>query len=297
MAAARSRGAYTAVVVYDLIPLTHSHFVGERRTRRFAEYLKEVATHADMIVAISATVRQQLEATLPELMAGQPYCQNICDFPLGAEFRQAATETIVRDDLLDLFDGERDENPYLTVAAFDPRKNHRYLLDAFDLLWQRITDPAKRPKLCLVGRVGGHCGEIIQRVKHHPLRGSHLFAFHDLNDAELAYCYQQCRGVIFPSIVEGFGLPIVEAMWHRAPVMASDTSIHREVGGDSCQYFDLASPASLAHMLQARQDPANETQMPSMALPYSWQQSAEIFYHQCLEGYASTHRQPQRRAG
>ncbi len=114
VAAARQRGAYTAVVVYDLIPLSHPHFVGQRRTRRFEEYLKQVATHADMILAISATVRHELEATLPELMAGQPYCQNICDFPLGAEFptRQTTTEPRLRDDLLDLFDGERHENPY-----------------------------------------------------------------------------------------------------------------------------------------------------------------------------------------
>lgn len=292
--AARQRGAYTAVVVYDLIPLSHSHFVGERRTRRFEEYLKQVATHADMILAISSTVRRELEETLPELMAGQPYCQKICDFPLGAEFptRQAAAEPKLRDDLLDLFEGERQENPYLTVAAFDPRKNHRYLLDAFDLLWQRVTNPAERPKLCLVGRVGGRCSEIIERIKHHPLLGRNLFAFHDLNDAELQYCYQQCRGVIFPSIVEGFGLPIVEAMWHRAPTMASDTPIHREVGRDNCQYFDLASPASLTDMLQTQLNAAGELSLPTITRPHSWQESAEIFYRQCLEGYAATQTQP-----
>lgn len=289
VAGARERGAYTAVVVYDLIPLSHPHFVGERRTRRFEEYLKQVATHADMILAISSTVRRELKATLPELMAGQTYCQNIRDFPLGAEFpaRQATAQPKLRDDLLDLFEGERQENPYLTVAAFDPRKNHRYLLDAFDLLWQRVSDPAKRPKLCLVGRVGGRCEEIIERIKHHPLLNRQLFAFHDLNDAELQYCYQQCRGVIFPSIVEGYGLPIVEAMWHRAPTMASDTPIHREVGGEHCRYFDLASPGSLASMLEAQQNCSTGLELPPIAKPHSWQESAELFYRQCLEGYAN----------
>lgn len=294
VAAARQRGAYTAVVIYDLIPLSHPHFVGQRRTRRFEEYLKQVATHADMILAISSTVRRELKSTLPELMAGQPYCKNICDFPLGAEFptRKASAEPTMRDDLLDLFEGERSENPYLTVAAFDPRKNHRYLLDAFDLLWQRISNPAERPKLCLVGRVGGRCGEIIQRIKHHPLLNRNLFAFHDLNDAELQYCYQQCRGVIFPSIVEGFGLPIVESLWHRAPTMASDTPIHREVGGGNCRYFDLASPSSLAQMLQTEQQSGGELELPAIAKPHSWQESAEIFYRQCLEGYASSQTVP-----
>ncbi len=219
VAAARARGAFTAFVVYDLIPLSHPHFVGQRRTRRFEEYLKQVASQADLIVTISATVRRELEATLPELMQGQSYCQNICDFPLGAEFptRDQSVSVQVRQELLQLFAGQRGANPYLTVAAFDPRKNHRYLLDAFDLLWGKIKDGTQQPQLCLVGRVGGNCDEIMQRIQHHPLLKHKLFAFHDLSDVELEYCYQKCRGVIFPSIVEGFGLPIVEAMWHRAP--------------------------------------------------------------------------------
>ena len=312
---ARSRGAYAAAIVYDLIPLTHPHFVGQRRTRRFEEYLKNLATNADMILAISSTVRRELEATLPELMAGQPYCQNIVDFPLGAEFPAGSenSQTNVRDDVLDLFNGERGENPYLTVAAFDPRKNHRYLLDAFDLLWQRVGDQEQCPKLCLVGRVGSRCPEIIERIKHHPLLNRHLFAFHDLTDAELQYCYQQCRGVIFPSIVEGFGLPIVEAMWHRAPTMASDTAIHREVGGEHCRYFDLAAPASLTNMLIAHQNtPAlaestssdlgsselgsdlgsSDSATPGIAKPHSWQDSAEIFFGHCLQGFAASQSQP-----
>ncbi len=288
VAAARQRGAFTAAVVYDLIPMTHPHFVGQRRTRRFEEYIKQVATHADMILAISATVRGELEDTLPKLMAGQPYCRNICDFPLGAEFpaRQAAQQPELRDDLLDIFEGDRRNNPYLTVAAFDPRKNHRYLLDAFDLLWQRFSNPDDRPKLCLVGRVGARCPEIIERIKHHPLLNTHLFAFHDLSDAELQYCYQKCRGVIFPSIVEGFGLPIVEAMWHRAPTMASDTPIHREVGGSDCRYFDLDSPASLSDMVVEEIELAGHQEMPAITKPHSWRESAEIFYRQCLEGFS-----------
>lgn len=287
--AARARGAFAAVVVYDLIPMTHPEFVGQRRTQRFIEYLREVSANADLILAISQTVRRQLERVLPELAGGRPYCQQICDFPLGAEFpaspNSASQSAAVRPELRQLFSACPGDRPYLTVAAFDPRKNHRYLLDAFDMLWKSQAEGSSPPRLCLVGRVGGRCEDVMQRIAQHDRLGKQLFAFHDLNDIELKYCYEHCRGVIFPSIVEGYGLPIVEALWHGARTFASDTDIHREVGGRACQYFNLDSPSSLVELLL---DDANQAGCsPShLSRPHTWAESAEIFFSQCLTAFA-----------
>ncbi|MCC6509664.1 MAG: glycosyltransferase family 4 protein [Pirellulaceae bacterium] len=297
---ARARGAYTAVVVYDLIPLSHPEFVGDRRKNRFAEYLRQVASHSDLILTISQTVRRELEAKLPELMQGAPYCRNIRDFPLGAEFPATQSAPQVRPEVQQLFGHGQANNPYLTVAAFDPRKNHRYLLDAFDSLWQSLEQQTQTltqhdgacqvgpmlPKLCLVGRVGGRCEDVMQRIHQHPRLGKQLFTFHDLTDIDLQYCYHHCRGVIFPSIVEGFGLPIVESLWHGARTLASDTAIHREVGGESCQYFDLAHPGSLVELLlQLEHDSTSAGTGVVPVRPYSWSESAGIFFNQCLESY------------
>lgn len=277
-AAARARGAMVAVVVYDLIPLSHPEFVGQRRTTRFAEYLRQVAVHADIILTISDTVRRELEATLPELMGDAPYCQHITPFPLGAEFSKSAGEP--RPELAKLFEPGGQQNPYLMVAAFDPRKNHRYLLDAFDRFWE--SDPEQ--KLCLVGRVGSRCDDIVARIKAHPRLNKQLFTFHDLSDAELKHCYSHSRGVIFPSIVEGFGLPIVESLWAGQRTLASDTPIHREVGGDRCLYFDLSTPDSLVELLhQCQRSPHVLT--PGRARPYTWSDCVDVFFNKCLEGY------------
>ncbi len=86
----------------------------------------------------------------------------------------------------------------------------------------------------MVGRVGWLCEDILIQLEKHTRRNRELFVFHDLSDAELQYCYSSSRGVIFPSIVEGFGLPIVEALWHGQKTFASDTPIHREVGRNDC---------------------------------------------------------------
>jgi alpha-1,2-rhamnosyltransferase len=279
-AAARARGAMVAVVVYDLIPLSHPEFVGQRRTTRFADYLRQVASHADLILTISDTVRRELAATLPELMGDAPYCKEIASFPLGAEFSQTGGQP--RSELARLFGTDCQQNPYLMVAAFDPRKNHRYLLDAFDRFWE--TEPEQ--KLCLVGRVGSRCDDIMARIKSHPRLGKQLFTFHDLSDAELKHCYRFGRGVIFPSIVEGFGLPIVESLWHGQRTLASDTPIHREVGGDRCLYFDLSTPDSLVELLHHCQRTPHALTPPSgRARPHTWSDSIDVFSNKCLEAY------------
>ena len=278
--AARARGAYIAIVVYDLIPLSHPEFVGSRRSHRFHDYLRQVAQQADVILTISETVRRELIDTLPTLMGDAPYCRNITPFPLGSEFPESHGQP--REQLARLFAEVNSENPYLTVAAFDPRKNHRYLLDAFDRFWQQYPDR----KLCLVGRTGSRCNDILQRIHNHPRLGRQLFTFHDLSDAELQFCYRACRGVIFPSIVEGFGLPIVEAMWYGQRTLASDTPIHREVGGSGCLYFDLSSPESLVSLLaECERQPQLLKQSNSRVAAHTWSECADSFFDKCLEAY------------
>ena len=74
--------------------------------------------------------------------------------------------------------------------------------------------------------------------------------FNDLSDTELEYCYLNSRSLVLPSYVEGFGLPLVEAMQRGLPAMASDIPVFREVGGDFIAYFDLEKPETLAALIR-----------------------------------------------
>ena len=134
---------------------------------------------------------------------------------------------------------------YLAVSTIEPRKNQSYLVDAFDLLWQQNIPTI----LCIVGRVGWKCEDFIRRVRNHPEFGRRLFMHNDASDTDLNYCYTHAKALLCPSITEGFGLPIVEAMQRGLPVMASDIPVFREVGSDFIAYFDLANPASLADLV------------------------------------------------
>ena len=277
---ARANGAMTATVVYDLIPITHPEFVGLKRKEGFLQYVHNVATKSDLIVAISETVRNQVAEFLPTICGDEPYCSDVRAFELGAEL--SSTKGHVRNAVQELFNPEQEKTPYLMVATFDPRKNHRFLISAFDLLWKKRPDL----KLCLVGRIGWLCEELLIELEKHPRRDKDLFVFHDLSDAELQYCYSSSRGVIFPSIVEGFGLPIVEALWHGQKTFASDTPIHREVGRNDCSYFNLDSPQSLVDsILEWESQRAHSNPQLPTRQPIAWSESNRQLFQHCLDAY------------
>ncbi len=277
-AQARRQGAVVSTVIYDLIPLTHPEFVGLKRRDAFLDYFKKAARHSDLLVAISETVRKQVTEHLERLAEPEDcFCRQIRSFELGAELDNVTGS--VCSDVRELFQGE--SVPYVMVATLDPRKNHKYLLDAFDLLWKRQKDVS----LCLIGRVGSRCDDIMRRISQHPQLGKKLSLFDQLSDAELHYCYRRARGVIFPSIVEGFGLPIVESLWFGKKTFASDTKIHREVGQEDCSYFSLSCPTSLANqildwedLLQARSAPPLPTRVPT-----TWRESSQQVMAHCLQ--------------
>ena len=285
-AKARSAGAVVASVIYDLIPLTHPEFVGERRSTTFLEYLKQAALNSDALLAISQTVRDQvrttLEANAKSSDDASDFCNEVHSFELGAELRTASGEA--RDELKQLF-AKPGPTPYLMVSTFDPRKNHHYLLDAFDRLWQQ----GDSVKLCLVGRVGSRCDQLLDRLRQHPELGKRLHHFDDLSDAEVQFCYRQARGVVFPSIVEGFGLPIVESLWFGRKTFASDTPIHREVGQSDCCYFDLADCASLCRAIRDWEHQLAD--QPNIELPQrsltTWSDSSQQVWQHCRRVYQS----------
>jgi glycosyltransferase involved in cell wall biosynthesis len=72
------------------------------------------------------------------------------------------------------------------------------------------------------------------------------------DDRTLEWAYAEAACLVFPSIAEGFGLPIVEALSYGLPVLASDIPVHREVGGAAVEYFPLGDAEVLRRMIESR---------------------------------------------
>ncbi len=285
---ARSRGATLVGLIYDLIPLLYPQFVGSRGSHKFKTYLAGAIENSDQLICISRTVRDELVDYLARTGVGRSERPTITHFQLGAELRTQAGE--VRDRVCSTM--LADPPAFLKVATFDPRKNHALVLDAFDQLWE-AGSPVR---LVLAGRIGPGCLDVVRRVREHPKFGTQLFLFNDLSDAEIQFCYQHCRGVIFASITEGFGLPIVESLWHGKPTLASDIPIHREVGGDACRYFPLSAPARLAAEIQRLHQSPGATTLNGTGIaaqrPIDWETSCREFFHRALEAYGARTARP-----
>ena len=289
----RRAGALIATIVYDLIPLTHPQYVGSKRSDKFKNYLDQVIRYSDTIVAISRTVAEDVRNYIANQSDQAGVCRDVRSFVLGAELSIPSTESkhqAVRPIVASLFDAAYKNPPYLMVASFDPRKNHTQALDAFDLLWKSQPEL----NLCFAGRSGSMCGELMKRIENHPKFEKGLWVFHDLSDVELHYAYERCSGVLLPSIVEGFGLPIVESLWHGRKTFASDTPIHREVGGKHCEYFRLHDAENLADCIKnwefVRRDQTPESHgilRSERFKPTTWNQSASQLTDIVLDAWES----------
>jgi glycosyltransferase involved in cell wall biosynthesis len=122
-------------------------------------------------------------------------------------------------------------------------KNFYLMLDAYEQISK------KNPDIHLVlsggGKLEGADLEIINRLKlndkvHH----------YNVNDAHLNYLYQQALLFVYPSLYEGFGLPILEAFKAQCPVLLSDTDCFREISADSTAFFSPHSLDDLTHQIE-----------------------------------------------
>ena len=241
----KAQGVGIISVIYDLIPLTHPQFCDNNLVKVFDRWFDWIAEMADGFICISTTIRDQLRAEI-ERRRGSAQVDKLWfdHFYLGSELDLASKGSSLDPALLQMFD---DGDPvYLMVSTIEPRKNHAYLLDAFERLWAK----GSKARLCIIGRVGWKCDELMERIRRHPELNGRLFMFNELNDRGLERAYAHARALVFPSYVEGFGLPLVEAMQRKLPVMASDIPVFREIGGDFVAYFDLDAPESLAGLVE-----------------------------------------------
>ena len=244
----KTQGIGIVAVVYDLIPLTHPQFCDAPLVKVFDHWFEWVSRTADGFIAISETICNEVRTDVVRRLGPEEAGKRWYHFfHLGSELDQARGEGETRPALRTLFADAPAPSVYLMVSTIEPRKNHAYLLDAFEQIW---TDSNSQAVLCIVGRVGWKCAPLVARIKGHAELGKRLFMFNDLSDTELEFCYRHSKSLVFPSFVEGFGLPLVEAMQRGLPAMASDIPVFREIGADFLAYFNLDDPSSLAALVR-----------------------------------------------
>jgi glycosyltransferase involved in cell wall biosynthesis len=277
----KSQGLGVISVIYDLIPMTHSQFCDAGLVKVFERWFDWISQTADGFMAISQTVSNDVVAEVERRLGPQEAAKRWHNhFLLGSELDLINPQSELLPALKQMF--SEPGSVYLMVSTVEPRKNHAYLLDSFELLWAKGSSA----RLCIIGKIGWNCQSLVNRVKQHPEFGKRLFMFNEVNDKSLQYAYSNARSLVFPSHAEGFGLPLVEAMQRNLPVMASDLEVFREIGGDYAAYFDLNEPASLGRLIEefehTQRFPA-KTSLDQWQW-ISWQQSAQQMASRIIQG-------------
>lgn len=233
----RARGGHVCAVLYDLIPFSHPKTVEEVTRIAHTQWWVEAPLHLDSIMCISSAVRDDYLDWQKKLNISRKLSpESVGYFHLGANLK--------RDDpVIEVFNSRRPS--FLVVGSIEPRKNHAFILDAFDQLWNNDEEI----NLVIVGGFGWKCGEVLSRIQTHPEFGRRLFLIKDASDRDLNRLYEISEAIIIASLAEGFGLPIVEALYHGTAVICSDIPVFREIAGMNASYFDLACNSELAMLV------------------------------------------------
>lgn len=145
--------------------------------------------------------------------------------------------------------------PYFVVlGTIEPRKNHLLLLHVWRQLVERFG--AEAPALVIIGQRGWECEQVVDLLERCESLKGHVIELPRCTDQVLSTWLAHARALLFPSFVEGFGMPLVEALANRLPVIASDLAVFREVAGDVPEYVDpLDGPGWMESVLEyARPD-------------------------------------------
>lgn len=163
----------------------------------------------------------------------------------------------------------------LFVGTLQPRKNVLTLIEAYKLL----LDQHQELRLVIVGKKGWLYESIIARAQELNISDMVIFTGY-IPENDLQTLYRNALCYINPSFYEGFGIPILEAMSHGCPVIASQTASLPEVGGDACLYIDPDTPLDIVTHVQKL---LNDTELRKKQITlgyersktFSWVQSAE----------------------
>jgi glycosyltransferase involved in cell wall biosynthesis len=265
---ARAQGAKIVLLMYDLIPLRHPQFTHALVPPIFKLWMDRMLPIADAVVSISKATEVDLHAFAQEQRIGLPPSGH---FRLGSDPQRAAQGGgTVRGALGSFLSGAPS---FAAIGSFEPKKNYGFLLAVFESLWAEGEDV----RLLIIGRETAECEALVARMRTHPEQGRRLLTLFDASDGEVARAYEVCRALVFPSLAEGFGLPLVEARTRGAQVIASDLPCFEELADAGVQTYPRHSPEALARLVleHARRAASRPPRMP----PFTWKDSAQALRH------------------
>ena len=221
-------------VLCDMIPWKYPHhFEDQSAVRQFLRFADVLANHAAAVASISKSTDDDFREYAKLQGISNVNSRVIL---LGSDLPAAPKkpESLPAD----LFD----RGYVLCVGTIQVRKNHQLLYQ----LWRRFAEEGRTdvPRLVIAGGNGWLADDLRTQMKADPLIQDSIVTLNGATDANLAWLYQNCMFSVYPSIYEGWGLPIVECLQHGRPCLASSTSSMPEAGQGLARHLDPQDFAS-----------------------------------------------------
>lgn len=266
---AKARLVYT---LYDLSFMENPDWSKEDNRTGCFQGLFRASLHADMLLSISEFTKQHFLTVFPHYPE-----ERILVAPLASRFGPESPR-IAPKTAQTLTTGEY----WLCVGTIEPRKNHALLFEAF-AAFRRET--GSRMPLVLAGGSGWLMEDMAAKIEELGIADAVMLTGY-ISDAELAWLYANCRAFLYPSLFEGFGLPVLEAMSMGAAVMASKATSIPEITGGAALLVDPHSVGEMASAMRTLwESDATRTRLAGEALSraagFSWQKTARA----TLEAY------------
>ena len=254
-------------VIHDLTPILFPklHRFHSQLLQRI--FLKSILRRAALIITNSENTARDVKDFIPSAS------DRTISIYLGKDESIKYTKIS-----FDEFKELRGKDYFLFTGTIEPRKNLECLLDAFKI----YKDQSRSEQMLVIaGQQGWKIKSFFNRLKDHPYRKD-IFLTGFVPREVMSSMYSNATSFIFPSLYEGFGLPVVEAMACGTPCLISDTSSLPEVGGDAALYFKPGEAETLAALMQKIvSDPQGRKELSEKAIQqaekFSWRSHALSF--------------------
>jgi glycosyltransferase involved in cell wall biosynthesis len=211
-------------MLHDAIPIENPEYTPARSSRSHRQMVASTARYAHRLIVTTDAAGESIRRALSSCSRADIAVAAV-PLPVPPLFLKP-TEP----------DGDLRGCPYFVICgAIDPRKNHLLLLN----IWRELvgTDGPAAPKLVLVGSRWHTSDAVVNMLERCMVIQDHVIEVAGLTTPALRQLVTGARAVLMPSFAEGFGIPIIEALAQRTPVIASDLASHREVGGKHVTYL------------------------------------------------------------
>lgn len=208
--------------LHDLIPIDYPEYCRVGEDEKHRQRLLTMAT-GQLVIANSYYTWQRWQIFCQQYALQSP--ESVWAH-LGVDWDLATMPTKMSNALLELV--LRDKPYFLILGTIEGRKNHLFLLNLWRVLIEKFGEDC--PKLVIAGKRGWECEQVIDILDRSPTLKQAVIELNYCDDTQVAYLIQNAVALLFPSHIEGFGLPLVEACAYGKPILANDIAVFRELG-------------------------------------------------------------------